>query len=136
MGTHRLATELAAVTMKFFAVLATLAVSSSAQVVYSGLPAQAGFAGLGYHGHHAVAAVTPETTSSQFRSEDEAGNTAYGYQNINNAAQQSGNAYGGVQGSYSFRDKAGFHTVNYVADDLGYRVLSRNRRAAQHIGYA
>jgi|ERR1712059_80033 len=83
-----------------------------------------------------LAAVAPETTSSQFRAEDEAGNTAYGYQNINNAAEQHGSAYGnGVQGSYSFRDEAGIHTVSYVADDLGYRVTGRSRRSAQ-IAYA
>ena len=81
-----------------------------------------------------VAAISAETTSSQYRSQDEAGNTAFGYRNINNAHQQQGTAFGkGVTGSYSFRDQAGVHTVNYVADDFGYRVLSRSRRA---IAYA
>ena len=71
-----------------------------------------------------VAAISAETTSSQYRSQDEAGNTAFGYKNINNAHQQQGTAFGkGVTGSYSFRDQAGVHTVNYVADDFGYRVL-------------
>merc|ERR1711890_219365 len=69
----------------------------------------------------AVAPIAPEVTSSQYRAEDEAGNTAYGYQNINNAAEQRGTANGnGVTGSYS-----------YVADDFGYRVIGRTRRSAQ-----
>merc|ERR1711881_469823 len=89
----------------------------------------------------AAAPVSAETTSSQFRAEDEEGNTSYGYQNINNAAQQTGNALTGVQGSYSFRDEAGLHTVSYVADALGYRVTGRSRRSVPvapiaPIGYA
>jgi hypothetical protein len=64
--------------------------------------------------------------SSQFHSQDEAGNIAYGYQNINSAKQESGNIYGGVQGSYSYVDEAGGHTVHYVADDFGFRVVSDN----------
>merc|ERR1712126_630283 len=88
-----------------------------------------------------LAAVSAETTSSQFRAEDEEGNTSYGYQNINNAAQQSGNALTGVQGSYSFRDEAGLHTISYFADALGYRVTGRSRRSVPvapiaPIGYA
>merc|ERR1712241_645834 len=46
--------------------------------------------------------------------------------NINSAKQETGNAYGGVTGSYSYTDEAGVHTVNYVADDLGFRVTSDN----------
>merc|ERR1712158_286506 len=80
----------------------------------------------------AVAPIAPEVTSSQYRAEDEAGNTAYGYQNINNAAEQRGTANGnGVTGSYSYVDEAGHHSVSYVADDFGYRVIGRTRRSAQ-----
>merc|ERR1712151_622310 len=64
--------------------------------------------------------------SSQYQAQDEFGNVAYGYQNINSAKQESGNAYGGVQGSYTYADEAGVHTVNYVADDLGFRVNADN----------
>merc|ERR1712105_538678 len=161
MGTHRLATLGAAVNMKFFAILSTVLASAAAQYPYAGLHSgYAGYgAPLGYAGvpiHAAayaapvaaaayaapaaavapvaaapLAAVSAETTSSQFRAEDEAGNTAYGYQNINNAAQQTGNAAGGVAGSYTFRDEAGVHTVSYVADDFGYRVTGRSKRSAQ-----
>merc|ERR1712212_1448539 len=84
----------------------------------------------------AVAPIAPEVTSSQYRAEDEAGNTAYGYQNINNAAEQRGTANGnGVTGSYSYVDEAGHHSVSYVADDFGYRVIGRTRRSAQ-LAYA
>jgi len=169
MGTHRLATHGEAVNMKFFGILSTVLASAAAQYPIGGL--HTGYAGygapLGYAGvpiHAAayaapiipaaaplaaaapvaaapVAAVSAETTSSQFRAEDEEGNTSYGYQNINNAAQQTGNALTGVQGSYSFRDEAGLHTVSYVADALGYRVTGRSRRSVPvapiaPIGYA
>merc|ERR1712112_787294 len=163
MGTHRLATHGEAVNMKFFGILSTVLASAAAQYPIGGL--HTGYAGygapLGYAGvpiHAAayaapiipaaapvaaapLAAVSAETTSSQFRAEDEEGNTSYGYQNINNAAQQTGNALTGVQGSYSFRDEAGLHTISYVADALGYRVTGRSRRSVPvapiaPIGYA
>merc|ERR1712180_386335 len=164
MGTHRLATHGETVNTKFFGILSTVLASAAAQYPIGGL--HTGYAGygapLGYAGvpiHAAayaapiipaaaplaaaapVAAVSAETTSSQFRAEDEEGNTSYGYQNINNAAQQTGNALTGVQGSYSFRDEAGLHTVSYVADALGYRVTGRSRRSVPvapiaPIGYA
>merc|ERR1711874_319926 len=69
-----------------------------------------------------VAAPIAGPVSSQFQAQDEFGNLAYGYQNINSAKQEQGNAYGGVQGSYTYADEAGVHTVNYVADDFGFRV--------------
>merc|ERR1711970_1208554 len=72
----------------------------------------------------AVAAAGP--VSSQFQAQDEFGNLAYGYQNINSAKQEQGNTYGGVTGSYTYADEAGVHTVNYVADDFGFRVASDN----------
>merc|ERR1712080_793507 len=78
----------------------------------------------------AVAPIAPEVTSSQYRAEDEAGNTAYGYQNINNAAEQRGTANGDT-GSYSYVDEAGHHSVSYVAGDFGYRVIGRTKRSAQ-----
>merc|ERR1740128_1060658 len=121
--------------MKFFAVLATLA-SASAQYPYAGLYPGA------YHAAYAAApvavsapALAPSATSSQYRAQDEAGNTAFGYQNINSAHEQQGTAFGqGVTGTYSFVDEAGPHSVSYVADDLGFRVVSRTKRQATHIG--
>merc|ERR1712126_38517 len=165
MGTHRLATHGETVIMKFFGILSTVLASAAAQypIGYAGYGAPLGCAGVPIHAAAyaapiipaaapvvaaaapvaaaPLAAVSAETTSSQFRAEDEEGNTSYGYQNINNAAQQSGNALTGVQGSYSFRDEAGLHTVSYVADALGYRVTGRSRRSVPvapiaPIGYA
>merc|ERR1712128_293572 len=73
-----------------------------------------------------IAAPIAGPVSSQFQAQDEFGNVAYGYQNINSAKQEQGNAYGGVTGSYTYADEAGVHTVNYVADDLGFRVAGDN----------
>merc|ERR1712198_87379 len=161
-ATHRLATHRTRVIMKFFVLLSTTLAAASAQypVGYAGLGyAPAAYAGaygaygavapVAYHAAApvavaaapavapvapvaAVAPIAPEVTSSQYRAEDEAGNTAYGYQNINNAAEQRGTANGnGVTGSYSYVDEAGHHSVSYIADDFGYRVIGRTRRSAQ-----
>merc|ERR1712013_584572 len=73
-----------------------------------------------------AAAPVAGPVSSQFQAQDEFGTLAYGYQNINSAKQEQGNAYGGVTGSYTYADEAGVHTVNYVADDFGFRVASDN----------
>merc|ERR1712226_541739 len=138
MGTHRLATQRTRVIMKFFALLSATLAAASAQypipVTHAGLgyaPAAYGAYpsfGVAPAAYHAatplavaapVAPIAPEVTSSQYRAEDEAGNTAYGYQNINNAAEQRGTANGnGVTGSYSYVDEAGHHSVSYVADDF------------------
>merc|ERR1712212_1463544 len=143
MGTHRLATQRTRVIMKFFVLLSTTLAAASAQypLGYAGLGyapaayasaygAYGAVAPAAYHAAApvavaaapavaAVAPIAPEVTSSQYRAEDEAGNTAYGYQNINNAAEQRGTANGnGVTGSYSYVDEAGHHSVSYVADDF------------------
>merc|ERR1712002_412012 len=73
-----------------------------------------------------LAAPVAGPVSSQFQAQDEFGNLAYGYHNINSAKQEQGNTYGGVTGSYTYADEAGVHTVNYVADDLGFRVAGDN----------
>merc|ERR1711944_113523 len=73
-----------------------------------------------------LAAPVAGPVSSQFQAQDEFGNLAYGYQNINSAKQEQGNTYGGVTGSYTYADEAGVHTVNYVADDFGFRVAVDN----------
>jgi len=79
---------------------------------------------------HAVPAVAAAPiagpVSSQFQAQDEYGNVAYGYQNINSAKEERGNANGGVTGSYTYQDEAGVHTVNYIADAFGFRVASDN----------
>merc|ERR1712168_1257161 len=73
-----------------------------------------------------AAAPVAAPASSQYQAQDEFGNIAYGYQNINSAKQESGNVLGGVTGSYTYADEAGVHTVNYVADALGFRVAGDN----------
>merc|ERR1711962_1978318 len=73
-----------------------------------------------------AAAPVAASTSSQFQAQDEFGNLAYGYQNVNSAKQERSNTYGGVEVSYTYVDEAGVHTVNYVADDLGFRVVGDN----------
>merc|ERR1712012_722926 len=73
-----------------------------------------------------AAAPVAAPASSQYQAQDEFGNVAYGYQNINSAKQESGNALGGVTGSYTYADEAGVHTVNYVADALGFRATGNN----------
>merc|ERR1711942_2276 len=64
-----------------------------------------------------LAAPVAGPVSSQFQAQDEFGNLAYGYQNINSAKQEQG---------YTYADEAGVHTVNYVADDFGFRVAGDN----------
>merc|ERR1712002_198065 len=72
-----------------------------------------------------AAPALPQT--SQFQSQDEFGNLAYGYSNLNSAKQEAGNTYGGVTGSYSYTDSNGLiQTVNYIADGLGFRVQATN----------
>merc|ERR1712055_628122 len=93
------------------AVAAAPAAYAAAPVAVAAAPAAAPIAG---------------PVSSQFQAQDEFGNLAYGYQNINSAKQEQGNALGGVTGSYTYADEAGVHTVNYVADDFGFRVASDN----------
>merc|ERR1712055_180772 len=66
-----------------------------------------------------VRAAVPTITSTQFHSQDEEKNYAFGYSNINSARQESGNALTGVTGSYS----DGFRTYNYVADGFGFRHI-------------
>merc|ERR1712086_975935 len=95
---------------------APVAVAPAAYAGYAAAPAA----------YAAAAAPIAGPVSSQFQAQDEFGNLAYGYQNINSAKQEQGNAYGGVTGSYTYADEAGVHTVNYVADDFGFRVAGDN----------
>lgn len=135
----------------FVAVVAALAASAKAQVLV-GAP-YGGFAGYhpyaaGYHPLAAgavtyaapaaapvVAAAAPAVIAAapaaplaqQFHTQDEFGNVAHGYSNINSAKHEAGNTYGGVSGSYSYVDANGvLQTTNYIADGLGFRVQATN----------
>merc|ERR1712025_816363 len=94
---------------------------AAAPAAYAAAPVAVAAAPAAY-----AAAPVAGPVSSQFQAQDEFGNLAYGYQNINSAKQEQGNTYGGVTGSYTYADEAGVHTVNYVADDFGFRVAGDN----------
>merc|ERR1712055_431935 len=105
-------------------------VAAAAPVAYGAAAPVVAAAPAAYAAAPVVAAAptiaAPSVTSSQFQAQDEIGNIAYGYQNINSAKQERGNVNGGVEGSYTYVDEAGSHTVNYIADDYGFRVTSDN----------
>merc|ERR1712183_1140926 len=114
----------------FVAILAALAASVQGLVLpfypYAGVPVVAGPAPVAPVIAPAAVVPTP-SVSSQFQSQDEFKNLAHGYSNINSAKHESGNAYLGVSGSYSFVDANGeLQTTNYVADGLGFRVSATN----------
>jgi len=114
------------------AVAAAPAAYAAAPAAYAAAPVAVAAAPAAYAAAPVAVAAAPLAApvagpvSSQFQAQDEFGNLAYGYQNINSAKQEQGNAYGGVTGSYTYADEAGVHTVNYVADDFGFRVASDN----------
>lgn len=140
----------------FVAVLAALCASAKAQYPFHPYAGYHGYAGYGYgaglpiaHAGYAPAAIAPAaiapatvatyaaaapviaapapSVSSQFHSQDEFGNTAHGYANINSAKHEQGNGYTGVSGSYSYVDANGIlQTTNYIADGLGFRVQATN----------
>merc|ERR1739838_1199305 len=113
----------AAYTPALAAVPAAYAGYAAAPAAYAAAPVAVAAAPVAYA---AAAAPIAGPVSSQFQAQDEFGNLSYGYQNINSAKQEQGNAYGGVTGSYTYADEAGVHTVNYVADDFGFRVAGDN----------
>merc|ERR1712153_110508 len=116
---------LAAAPVAYAAAPAAYAAAPAAYAPYAAAPAAYAAAPVAYAAAP-IAAPIAGPVSSQFQAQDEFGNVAYGYQNINSAKQEQGNAYGGVTGSYTYADEAGVHTVNYVADDLGFRVSGDN----------
>ena len=97
----------------------------AAPVLAKAAPAPAPVAPVASTGQVLTVPAIPQ--ASQFQSQDEFGNLAYGYANINSAKQEAGNTYGGVTGSYSYTDSNGIvQTVNYIADGLGFRVQATN----------
>merc|ERR1712128_5472 len=110
---------LAAAPVAYAAAPAAYAAAPAAYAPYAAAPAAYAAAPVAYAAAP-IAAPIAGPVSSQFQAQDEFGNVAYGYQNTNSAKQEQGNAYGGVTGSYTYADEAGVHTVNYVADDLGF----------------
>ncbi|KAI9564167.1 hypothetical protein GHT06_007905 [Daphnia sinensis] len=65
--------------------------------------------------------------TSQYHSQDAFGQAAYGYAHPGQAASNYRDAYGNQVGSYAYLGPQGKEVrVNYVADALGFRVLSNN----------
>ncbi|CAB4063905.1 unnamed protein product [Lepeophtheirus salmonis] len=108
--------------MKYLIVLtATLVAASASFIGHPGYP----YAPQPYH--QVAPYYAPYTPSSQHHSQDEYGNFAYGYENVNSQKSESGNAYGAVKGQYSYIDAYGkSQTVDYVADDYGFRASGTN----------
>lgn len=102
----------------------------AAPAAYAGaLPLHHGYAAAApaAYAAPAVAAAAPVVSgpvSSQYQAQDELGNIAYGYSNINSAKSEQGLAGGAVAGTYSYNDEAGHHTISYVADDYGFRLVA------------
>merc|ERR1712055_205160 len=125
----------------FVAAVASMAASADSQVLvnpYLGGQVIAG-APLGYAGvagapittlagaPGAIAAFPAAPLASQFHSQDEFGNNAYGYGNLHSAKHEVGNPLVGVSGGYTYVDANGeLQTVSYVADGLGFRVKGTN----------
>jgi hypothetical protein len=78
----------------------------------------------------------PSTPSTiQFHKQDELGNYEYGYDNVNSAKHETGNAHVGVRGSYTVKDIYGPRTINYVADALGFRASPAHLRKKRSLFY-
>merc|ERR550534_2810459 len=117
----------------FVAVVASLAASANAGVVLNGAPFINGAPIIAAAPLAAPAPLLPNTASvvaapavphaQQFHTQDEFGNLAFGYSNLNSARHEQGNTYGGRVGSYSWVDANGvLQRTEYVADGLGFRV--------------
>merc|ERR1711887_51481 len=82
-----------AVTATYAAGAPAVTALNALPAAYAAAPAVAAPAVAAYAAAPAVAApAAPAVASSQFQAQDEFGNVAYGYQNINSAKQESGNA--------------------------------------------
>merc|ERR1711971_1337226 len=72
--------------------------------------------------------AAPEPSpSSQFHSQDDAGQYNFGLNSVDQTKQEVKTADGGVRGAYSYVDANGLtQSVNYIADALGFRVAATN----------
>merc|ERR1712088_563335 len=122
MGTHRLATQRARVIMKFFALLSATLAAASAQY-----PIPVTHAGLGY-------ALAAYGAYPSFGVAPAAYHTAAPLAVAAPVAPVAPVAVAPIAPevtSSQYVDEAGHHSVSYIADDLGYRVIGRTRRSAQ-----
>ena len=103
-------------------------------IVKTVAPAVPVAAPVSYTSTATLKAVPVAPSTSQHHKQDEFGNYEYGYDNVNSAKIERGNAHTGVlTGSYTIKDTPP-RTVSYVADALGYRVtqdlVGRKKREA------
>jgi len=75
-----------------------------------------------------VTAVPAAPHAQQFHTQDEFGNLAFGYSNLNSARREEGNTWNGVRtGGWSYVDANGIpQHASYVADGAGFRVEATN----------
>jgi len=64
--------------------------------------------------------------ATQYHGQDSLGQASYGYAYPGQAASNYRDIYGNQVGSYAYMGPSGEVRVNYVADALGFRVLSNN----------
>merc|ERR1712126_548707 len=119
----------------FVAAVATLAASANSQVLVNPYHGGLIHPGLAYAGVPVATAAAPAAIAplpiapltQQFHSQDEFGNTGYGYTNINSAKHEVGHPLVGVSGGYSFVDANNeLQTVSYIADGRGFQVKATN----------
>jgi len=116
------APAIAAPAIRTYAAPAIAAVRTVAPAV-AAAPVIAQPAPVTYASTASVKAVPAAVHASQYHAQDEFGNYSYGYANPNSQKKEAGNAYTGVQGSYSYVDSYGLNRrVDYVADGLGFRA--------------
>ncbi|XP_066938190.1 uncharacterized protein [Macrobrachium rosenbergii] len=76
---------------------------------------------------HVKSGVYSAPVKSQYHSQDELGQYAFGYDAGTSSRDESRDAYGNVRGSFSYVDPYGkVQTQKYVADKLGFRVEGTN----------
>merc|ERR1712243_379105 len=127
----------------FVAAVATLAASANSEVLVNPYLGGLAHPGLAYAGVPVTTVEAPATIAAapaaaiaplpvapltqQFHSQDEFGNTGYGYTNINSAKHEVGHPLVGVSGGYTFLDANNeLQTVSYVADGRGFQVKATN----------
>jgi len=74
-----------------------------------------------------IVAAVPAVTGSQYHAQDDFGQYSFGYNDPNSQRQEIKTADGVVRGAYQYVDKDGvLQTVEYIADDGGFRVAATN----------
>jgi len=143
--------------MKVIAVFSAIMAVSSAQILYngglgythglgyaSGLGYTSGLGHIGYNGltysavAPAIASVPIATaTKTQYHSQDELGQAAFGHSEPTQSHHAVRDAAGGVRGSFSYISAEGIPlTTNYIADHNGYRVASNALPVAPAVSIA